>query len=92
MGRFIEWADQRQATLLPETLDDYVSEENPVRVVDAFVDALDLAVLGFDGVLPDETGASQLSSCNTPQDLRLWLSQSGAVVAPWSASADGTWN
>ncbi|CCB65027.1 conserved protein of unknown function [Hyphomicrobium sp. MC1] len=50
MGRFIEGADRTQATLLPEAIDDYVSEENPVRVVDAFVDALDLAALGFDGV------------------------------------------
>jgi transposase len=56
MGRFIEGADRRQATLLPETIEDYVTEDNPVRVVDAFVDALDLAMLGFDGVVPEETG------------------------------------
>ena len=56
MGRFIEGADRTQATLLPETIDDYVGEDNPVRVVDAFIDALDLAVLGFDGVVPEETG------------------------------------
>lgn len=56
MGRFIEGADRTQATLLPETIDDYVSEDNPVRVVDAFVDALDLAALGFDGVVPEGTG------------------------------------
>jgi transposase len=56
MGRFIEGADRQQAALLPETLDDYISEDNPVRVVDAFVDALDLAALGFDGIVPQETG------------------------------------
>ena len=56
MGRFIEGADRMQATLLPEAIDDYVGEGNAVRVVDAFVDALDLAVLGFDGVIPEETG------------------------------------
>lgn len=56
MGRFIEGADRRQATMLPEVVDDYVGEDNPVRVVDAFVDALDLAALGFDGVVPEETG------------------------------------
>jgi transposase len=56
MGRFIEGADRTQATLLPETIDDYVGEDNPVRVVDAFIDALDLAALGFDGVVPEETG------------------------------------
>jgi transposase len=56
MGRFIEGLDRTQTTLLPDTIDDYVSEDNPVRVVDAFVDALDLAALGFDGVIPEETG------------------------------------
>jgi transposase len=56
MGRFIEGADRRQATLLPDTIEDYVGEENPVRVVDAFVDMLDLRALGFDGVVPEETG------------------------------------
>ena len=56
MGRFIEGADRTQATFLPEAIDDYVGEDNPVRVVDAFVDALDLSTLGFDGVFPEETG------------------------------------
>ena len=56
MGRFIEGADRTQATLLPETIDDYVGEDNPVRVVNAFIYALDLAVLGFAGVVPEETG------------------------------------
>lgn len=56
MGRFIEGADRRQATLLPEAIEDYVNDENPVRVIDAFVEMLDLASLGFDGVIPEETG------------------------------------
>ncbi len=55
MGRFIEGDDRGQMTLLPEALDDYVAQDNPVRVVDAFVDALDLASLGFD-VVPEATG------------------------------------
>jgi hypothetical protein len=42
--------------LLPESLDDYVDADNPVRVVDAYVDALDLTELGFDGVAPEATG------------------------------------
>src|ERR1700759_5764315 len=49
MKRFIEGADRSQWTLLPESLDDWVSEDNPVRAIDAFVDALDLAELGFKG-------------------------------------------
>src|SRR6202158_3854635 len=56
MGRFVEGEDRRQGVLLPEFLDDYVSEENPVRVIDVFVDDLDLGSLGFAGVVPEATG------------------------------------
>src|SRR6202007_2322573 len=55
MKRFIEGADRRQWNLLPASLDDWVSEDNPVRAIDAFVDALDLAELGFK-VEPAATG------------------------------------
>ena len=56
MKRFVEGADRSQSTLLPECLDDWIDEENAVRAIDAFVDALDLANLGFDGVEPAGTG------------------------------------
>src|SRR5262250_1607694 len=56
MKRFVAGADRAQSTLLPESLDDWVDESNPVRVVDAFVDALDIAELGFEGVEPAATG------------------------------------
>src|SRR5712691_9883692 len=56
MKRFVEGADRGQSTLLPEYLDDWVDENNPVRVIDAFVEALDLAELGFAGVEPETTG------------------------------------
>ena len=56
MKRFVAGADRGQSTLLPECLDDFIDESNPVRVIDAFVDALDLAGLGFDGVAPEATG------------------------------------
>ena len=56
MARFIEGADRRQAMLLPDTFDDYIDENNLVRVVDAFVDALDLVSLGFHSVVPSATG------------------------------------
>ncbi|QEL23520.1 IS1182 family transposase [Bosea sp. F3-2] len=56
LSGFIEGCDRRQPTLLPDCLDDYVAEENPVRVVDVFVDDLDLGALGFDGVTPAATG------------------------------------
>ena len=56
MAGFVEGADRAQSTLLPESLDDWVDESNPVRVIDAFVDALNIAELGFDGVEPAATG------------------------------------
>jgi transposase len=56
MKRFVEGEDRRQATLLPDCLDDYVTEDNPVRIVDVFVDELDLAALGFAGIVPEVTG------------------------------------
>ena len=56
LKRFIEGQDRGQLTLLPECLDDYVGEDNPVRVVETFVDELDLAALGFAGVVPEATG------------------------------------
>jgi transposase len=56
MKRFVAGEDRRQGVLLPEFLDDWVSEENPVRAIDVFVDTLDLAGLGFEGVTPAATG------------------------------------
>jgi len=56
MKRFIEGQDRSQVTLLPECLDDYIGEDNPVRVVDAFVDELDLETLGFEGAIAAATG------------------------------------
>jgi transposase len=56
MKRFVEGEDRLQAALLPHCLDDYVTEDNPVRVIEAFIDGLDLAMLGFAGVVPETTG------------------------------------
>jgi len=56
MKRFVEGADREQATLFPECLEDYVGDDNPVRVIDVFVDQLDLGALGFSGVDPAATG------------------------------------
>ncbi len=56
MTGFVAGADRAQSSLLPECLEDWVDESNPVRVIDAFVDALDLRDLGFDGVHPAATG------------------------------------
>jgi transposase len=56
MHRFIDGEDRMQQTLLPNSLEDYVSEENPVRVIEVFIDELDLAALGFAGMTPAATG------------------------------------
>ena len=54
--------------MLPECLDDWIDESNPVRALDAFVDALDLAKLGFEGVAPEVTGATPVQSANRRRD------------------------
>jgi hypothetical protein len=63
MKRFIQGEHRGQGTLLPESLDDYVSDTNPVGVVDVFVDELNLVSLGFDGAIP----ADQAVPLTTPQ-------------------------
>src|SRR6202051_2625982 len=56
MRRFIDGEDRVQQALLPHSLEDYVDEENPVRVIEVFIDELDLAALGFSGMTPAATG------------------------------------
>jgi transposase len=56
MRRFVRGEERTQRAFLPEPLDDYVTENNPVRVIDVFVDQLDLGKLGFAGVEPEDTG------------------------------------
>ncbi len=56
MAGYVECVDRGQATLFPDRLEDFVDEQNPVRVVDAFVDALDLRELGFARAVPTTMG------------------------------------
>ena len=56
MKRFIGGEDRNQSTLFPECLEDYIAEDNPVRVIDVFVDELDLTKLGFGRIEPKITG------------------------------------
>jgi transposase len=56
MKRFVEGQARDQVTLLPECLEDWADENNPVRVIDAFVEALEPNTLGFSGVDPKATG------------------------------------
>jgi hypothetical protein len=61
--------------LLPHCLDDYVTENNPVRVIEAFIGELDLAILGFEGVVPETTGRPAYHPAALAEDLSLRLSQ-----------------
>jgi transposase len=63
MAGFVAVTDRGQSTLLPECLDDWVDESNPIRVIDAFIDALDLRKLRFEGVDPAETGRPAYHPC-----------------------------
>src|SRR5437868_7601807 len=56
MHRFIDGEDRMQQALLPHSLEDYVDGENPVRVIEVFIEELDLAALGFAGMTPAATG------------------------------------
>ncbi|MDA3913307.1 transposase, partial [Oleiagrimonas sp.] len=56
MSRFVEGVDRSQSVLFPERLEDYVGEDNPVRVVDAFFEQLNLTTLGFDRAIAQATG------------------------------------
>src|SRR5689334_23467497 len=70
MKRFVEEVDRGQSTLFPDCLEDWIVEDNPVRVIDAFVEELDLGDLGFSGVDPEATGRP---SYNTSVLLNLYV-------------------
>lgn len=91
MKRFVEGQSRTQGALLPESLDDFVAEANPVRVIDVFVDELDLRKLGFTGVDPAATGRPALfrawRGCAVPseaarQQTSLHLGCHGLAFAP----------
>ena len=79
MKRFIEGEDRSQSTLFPEHLDDYIAEDNPVRVIDVFVDELDLQTLGFEGVEPEVTGRPAYHPASLLKDLHLRLLEPDSV-------------
>ena len=73
MHRYVEGWHRNQSFLLPESVDDYVGEDNPVRVVDAFVDELDLAELGFGRATPADTRPPRLPPGHAAEALSLRL-------------------
>jgi hypothetical protein len=91
MAGFVAGLDREQATLLPECLEDWVDESNPVGAVDVFVDALELRDLGFDSVDPAATGwpTYHPSACTAANSIpnsiacgRLYFVQVAALPAP----------
>lgn len=78
MRRFVEEAHRGQWTLLPKCLDEFIDESNPVRVIDAFVDAFDLSEMGFEGGAGSQRSTVVPPLCS-PEALHLWLSEPGAV-------------
>ena len=90
MTRFVVGDDRSQSTLFPERLEDYLSEDNPVRAIDVFVDELDLAKLGFGGVEPEATGRPAYHPGTllrfTSTDTSIGCNRAGA----WSGSASAT--
>ena len=75
MKRFIEGEDRTQSTLFPERLDDYISEDNPVRAIEAFVDELTLRALGFNGVEAHSTGRPAYHPLDATETVHLRLPQ-----------------
>ena len=75
MKRFVEGVAREQSTLFPDRLEDWIGDDNPVRVVDVFVDELDLGGLGFDRVAPRTTGRPSLGCGGLPETrhFRKWL-------------------
>ena len=84
MKGFVQGAERQQTTLLPECLDDWVDESNPVRAIDVFVDALELRDLGFDGVEPAATGR--------PAIIRHLCSSSTSTAISTGCSRAGDWS
>jgi transposase len=82
MGRFVEGDDRRQSFLLPDSLDDYLAEDNPVRVVEVFIEELDLGALGFEGVQPAATGRPAYHPSTLLKNLPLRLPQPRPVQPP----------
>ncbi len=90
MKRFIQGEHRGQGTLLPESLDDYVSDTNPVRVVDVFVDELDLVSLGFEGAIPADTGRPAYHPAILRRSISTVISTASSRADVWSEKPNAT--
>lgn len=62
--RHLQGESRQQSTLFPESLDDYISEDSPIRIIDAFIDSLDMAELGFTQAITKDTGRKPYHPCD----------------------------
>lgn len=77
--KYVEGQDREQMTLLPDCIEDYIGEDNPVRVIDAFVDGLNLDALGIKRAAPNEMGRPSYD----PRDLlKLYVTATSTGYAP----------
>ena len=91
MSGFIQGEDRSQATLFPERLDDYVAEDSAVRVIDVFIDELDLSGLGFK-TQPNDTGRPAYHP-TTMLKLSSTVTSTGCTpAAGWNAKPSATWS
>jgi transposase len=90
MTRFVIGDDRSQSTLFPERLEDYLSEDNPVRAIDVFVDELDLGKLGFDGVEPEATERPAYHPATLLKIYVYGYSTGCSRVVAWNGSASAT--
>ena len=82
MKRFVEGEDRRQITLLPDCVDGYIGEDNPVRAVEAFVGELDLAGLGFAGVVPEASLPAEITIDTLQVQLCEWRKAPLTLILP----------
>jgi hypothetical protein len=90
MKRFVEGEDRSQSTLFPERLEDYISEDNPVRAIEAFVEELDLGALGFDGTEPEATGRPAYHPQHCSRSTSTAISTGFSLAAASSARRSAT--
>ena len=92
MTRYILGSDRSQGTLLPKCLDDFITQDKTVRVVDAFISELDMVAKGFEGAKPALTGRpSYHPSVLLKVYLYGYLNRIQSRRS-WSASASAMWN
>jgi len=92
MKRFIEGEDRMQVVLLQQCLDDFIAEDNPVRVVDAFVEELNLRELGFKSVEPSSTGRPSYPRQSCSSSTSMVISIASSRAAGWNVKPSATSN